>query len=58
MESRNAVVNTSGHTLPLRGDYDECDSNFTQLLRLRGADHQGIDSWLNKKTNKYTSPDS
>ena len=43
--------------LPLRGDYNESDSNFTQLLRLRGADHQGIDSWLNKKTNKYTSPD-
>ena len=28
-----------------------------QLLRLRGVDHEGIDSWLQKKTNKYTSPD-
>ena len=38
--------------LPLRGDGDEFGSNFTQLLRLRGVDHEGIDSWLRKKTNK------
>ena len=38
--------------LPLRGDGDESGSNFMQLLRLRG-----IDAWLSKKTNKYTSPD-
>ena len=31
--------------LPLRGDSDECDSNFIQLLRLRGGDRQGIDAW-------------
>ncbi len=43
--------------LPLRGDGDECGSNFTQLLRLRGVDHKGVDSWMSKKTNKYTSPD-
>ena len=43
--------------LPLRGDGDESGSNFTQLLHLRGVDHEGIDSWLRKKTNKYTSPE-
>ena len=44
--------------LPLRGDGDhESGSNFIQLLRLRGVDHKGIDSWLSKKRNKYTSPD-
>ena len=39
--------------LPLRGDGDESASNF---LHLRGIDHEGVDAWLNKKTNKYTSP--
>ena len=29
-------------------------NNFIQLLRLRGDDRKGIDTW---KTNKYTSPD-
>ena len=43
--------------LPLRGDGNESDGNFSQLLRLRGVDHKGIDSWLSKKTNKYTSPE-
>ena len=43
--------------LPLRGDGDESSSNFIQLLHLRGVDHGGIDSWLKKKTNKYTSPE-
>ena len=38
--------------LPLRGDGNESDGNFSQLLRLRGVDHKGIDSWLSKKTNK------
>ena len=42
--------------LPLRGDRDESDSNLSQLLHLRCVDHQGFDSWLGKKTNKYTSP--
>lgn len=46
----------AGQGLPLRGDSDESDNNFHQLLRLRGVDHQGSDSWLSKKTNKYTSP--
>ena len=39
--------------LPLRGDGDESGNN---LLCLRGLDHEGVHTWLNKKTNKYTSP--
>lgn len=44
-------------SLPLRGDGDQSSSNFTQLLHSRAVDHEGIDSWLSKKINKYTSPD-
>ena len=41
----------------MRGDRHKSDIKFSQLLRLRGVDNQGIDLWLGKKTNKYTSPD-
>ena len=45
--------------LALRGDGDESNSNFVQLLRLHGLNcgDVEVDSWLAKKTNKYTSPD-
>lgn len=43
--------------LPLRGDGNETDSNFTQLLNLRGEDDPNIKEWMTKKTDKYTSPD-
>ena len=40
--------------LPLRGHGDqECDSNF----KLRSEDDHNIDSWIKKKTDKYTSPE-
>ena len=41
--------------LPLRGHGTEEDSNYIQLLRLRGEDNQRVISWLQKKTDKYTS---
>ncbi len=41
--------------LAFRGDGDEADSNFIQLLKLRGLDDPRIDTWLSRKTNKYTS---
>ena len=40
-----------------RGDKDECDSNFKQLLCLRSYDDSNILNWLKKKTGKYTSGD-
>ena len=41
--------------LPFRGDGEEIDSNFIQLLKLRGLDDPRIDSWLSKQNSKYTS---
>ena len=41
--------------LPLRGDGDESDSNFTQLLKLRGEDDPRVFDWIKKKTDTYTS---
>ena len=43
--------------ISLRGDDQELNSNFTQLLILRGEDDPRIDTWLNRKSNKYTSHD-
>ena len=40
----------------LRGDGDEKDSNFMQLLMLRKYDNPTVQSMLDKKTDKYTSP--
>ncbi len=40
--------------LPLRG-HGDIESNFHQLLLLRGIECNYITPWLNKKTNKYTS---
>lgn len=40
--------------LPLRG-HGDIESNFHQLLLLRGIECNYITHWLNKKTNKYTS---
>ena len=42
--------------LALRGDGDEKDSNFNQLLRLRGEDDSRVFEWLERKTDRYTSP--
>ena len=43
--------------LPLRGHGDETDSNFFQLMKLRGEDDSRVAQWLSKKTDKYTAPD-
>lgn len=42
--------------LPLRGDGNEVDSNFMQLLLLSSNDNKQIKEWVQKKTDKYTSP--
>ena len=41
--------------LPLRGAGDESDSNYMQLLKLRGEDDPRVFDWLKRKTDKYTS---
>ena len=43
--------------LPLRGDGTEDDSNYTQLLRLRGIDDLRVFDWMKRKSSKYTSAD-
>ena len=42
--------------LALRGDGNETDSNFTQLLLLRANDDSKIYEYLANKTDKYNSP--
>ncbi len=42
--------------IALRGDGDEKDSNFMQLLMLCKINNPKIQSMLEKKTDKYTSP--
>jgi len=42
--------------LPLRGDGED-DSNYNQLLRLRGIDDVHVLDWIKKKSDKYASPD-
>ena len=41
--------------ISLRGDGDEENSNFMQLLRLRADDDPNLLTWLQRKHNKYTS---
>ena len=43
--------------LPLTGSNGDADSNFIQLLHLRGVDCPEVKPWMKKKTNKYTSHD-
>ena len=43
--------------LALRGGDADSDSNFIQLMHLRGIDCPEVEAWMKKKTNKYTSHD-
>ena len=42
--------------IALRGNLNESDGNFTQLLRLKAVDQLHLLTWLEYKTDKYTSP--
>ena len=42
--------------LAFRGDVDDVNGNFVQLLHLHGQDHERVAS-LAKRTNKYRSTD-
>ena len=42
--------------MAMRGDLDEIDGNFTQLLMLRSIDDPAIIMELEKNTDQYTSP--
>ena len=43
--------------LALRGNADEEDGNFIQILRSKGDEDPKLNDWLRKKMNKYTSHD-
>ena len=47
------LINLSRKGLPLRGDGDESNSNFSQLLKLRAEDDPRVSAWMEKKTDKY-----
>ena len=40
--------------LPIRGDGDETDGNYIQLLMLRGEDDSRMLEWIKRKNEKYT----
>ena len=61
-ENRNMLIKIlscvkflARQALALRGDGDETDGNFLQLLRFLGEDDALILDWLKRKQNKYTS---
>ena len=43
--------------LPLRGSSQGDDSNFIQLLKLRGTDDVRLAEWIQRKSSKYTTAD-
>lgn len=51
------VMYLARQSIAFRGDGDEADSNFIQLLHLRACDDPRVKDWLKKKANKYTSPE-
>ena len=44
--------------ISLRGDDDESDGNYTQILKARGEDDSRIIEWLKRKNDKYTCGDT
>ena len=42
--------------IALRG-HDDKESNFLQLFKLRGCDNDDMSNWLEKKGDRYLSPD-
>ena len=43
--------------LAFRGDGNESDGNFHQLLRMKAEEDPNLDEWLRRKENVYTSPE-
>ena len=43
--------------LALRGNKDECDGNFSQLLLHKAEENTNLANWLKRKENVYCSPD-
>ena len=43
--------------LAIRGDGNESDGNFQQLLQMKAMDDPNLAEWLRRKENVYTSPE-
>ena len=43
--------------LAFRGHHSDYDGNLIQLLKLQGEENSEMCEWLEKKSNKYTSPE-
>ena len=52
-----AVRFLSRQGLAFRGDGDEADGNFKQVLLLKVAEDSNLAEWMKRKENVYTSPD-
>ena len=64
LEHRKCLLNLlsnarflSRQGLAFRGDVEESDSNFMQLIYLRSEDNPKLVDWVHQKTDKYTSHD-
>ena len=44
--------------LSFRGDGDESDGNYIQILKFRGEDDSRMIEWLKRKNEKYTCADA
>jgi len=52
-----AVTFLARQGLPLRGDKDEQNSNFNQVLLLEAKENASLSNWLRRQQYKYTSKD-
>ena len=57
MKVLSSIRFLSRQGLAFRGHDDDGDGNLIQVLRLLGEDDGEVSEWLQKKSNKYTSPD-
>ena len=52
----SAIKYLARQGLAMRGHYDDRDSNFMQLLFFAAERDRDLRDWLNRKTDKFTSP--
>ena len=59
MPAKNCLQHSLSCTqgLLLRGDGDEDDNNFVQLMKAREEDDTNLLEWMKKNPNKYTCSD-
>ena len=53
----NSIRFLARQALPFRGHCDDSDGNLYQLLKLQGGEDHELLEWLQRRVNKYTSPE-